>query len=627
MDRFAVYDEDGSPVGLADLPSERLLAGEPDPGPLLVRNVDPRDRRGALAAAQLLGAARLRRRDPARRQRDRERHRGQARRALRSGCSRESSEALAGLDGPRRAARRARARARPRARRRGRASSSPTSAAIPAARDRGRRGGVARRRRDVLRDPAVGRRRDARHADARARGAVAAARRRARGGDRAPRPASRSTTRAATPAGPRSPARSSTGCCRPSCPRCPGWSAAVLYRPAGEFNEVGGDFYDVFEGPKGWMVVIGDVAGQGAEAAARTSLARFTVRTAAELTGDVSRAVSRLNDTLRGQPGLPLCTVVCAELQRARRRRRRVVTMASAGHPPPLLVRGRAVAPVGDAGTIAGAFDDERWPAAPSRAASPATCSCSTPTACSTRWARTTASASGACARRWRGSRAAPRQRLAALRAELEAFERGPQRDDTTVLCSSTAVGAQPADAEPARRLVDDLVALAEREAHERAAGLLVVVEDAASGSRRRRRARRSSRQNATPSRAAVDVGEVGAGGPEHLEPGGLEARAQVVALGAQVARERARRPRRRARARPRPRAGTASRPRTSGTAWPCARRRRARAGRPPSPSSSPSPRTSCPARRSSACARPSPAASRAGCARRRRRGARRPRR
>ena len=39
MDRFAVYDEAGSPVGLADLPSERLLAGEPDPGPLLVRNV------------------------------------------------------------------------------------------------------------------------------------------------------------------------------------------------------------------------------------------------------------------------------------------------------------------------------------------------------------------------------------------------------------------------------------------------------------------------------------------------------------------------------------------------------------------------------------------------------------
>ena len=73
----------------------------------------------------------------------------------------------------------------------------------------------------------------------------------------------------------------------PRLPEVPGWSAAVLYRPAGEFNEVGGDFYDVFEGPDAWMVVIGDVAGQGAEAATQTSLARFTARTAAELTGDV----------------------------------------------------------------------------------------------------------------------------------------------------------------------------------------------------------------------------------------------------------------------------------------------------------------------------------------------------
>ena len=40
-------------------------------------------------------------------------------------------------------------------------------------------------------------------------------------------------------------------------------------------------------------------------------------------------------------------------------------------------------------------------------------------------------------------------------------------------------VGAQPAAAQPPRRLVDHLGALAEREAHERAAGLRVVVEDA----------------------------------------------------------------------------------------------------------------------------------------------------
>ena len=147
----------------------------------------------------------------------------------------------------------------------------------------------------------------------------------------------------------------------PELPEVPGWSTAVLYRPAGELNEVGGDFYDVFRGPDSWMLAIGDVAGKGAEAAARTSLTRFTLRTAAQLTGDVGRAVERLNATLRDQSGLPLCTVVCASLAERPDGTARL-TLASAGHPPPLLVRGREVIPVGRPGTIAGAFDDETWP-------------------------------------------------------------------------------------------------------------------------------------------------------------------------------------------------------------------------------------------------------------------------
>jgi PAS domain S-box-containing protein len=218
----------------------------------------------------------------------------------------------------------------------------------------------------------------------------------------------------------------------PELPQVPGWSAAVLYRPAGEFNEVGGDFYDVFAGPEGWMVMIGDVAGQGAEAAARTSLARFTVRTAAELTGDVGAAVSRLNDTLRGQSGLPMCTVVCAGL-RERGDGTAVVTMASAGHPPPLLVRGHDVVPVGEAGTIAGAFEGLRWPAVPVELEAGDVLVLYT---------------DGVIDAMGEDERFGERrlrealgrldgevgERLAALRTELEAFERGPQRDDTTVL-------------------------------------------------------------------------------------------------------------------------------------------------------------------------------------------------
>jgi hypothetical protein len=39
MARFDVYDQDGDPVALSDLPGTRLLAGAPDPDPVIVRNV------------------------------------------------------------------------------------------------------------------------------------------------------------------------------------------------------------------------------------------------------------------------------------------------------------------------------------------------------------------------------------------------------------------------------------------------------------------------------------------------------------------------------------------------------------------------------------------------------------
>jgi PAS domain S-box-containing protein len=65
-------------------------------------------------------------------------------------------------------------------------------------------------------------------------------------------------------------------------PDIPGVEAAARFRPTGEGNEVGGDFYDMFEtGNRGWAVVMGDVCGKGPDAAAVTALARYTLRAAA----------------------------------------------------------------------------------------------------------------------------------------------------------------------------------------------------------------------------------------------------------------------------------------------------------------------------------------------------------
>ena len=46
--------------------------------------------------------------------------------------------------------------------------------------------------------------------------------------------------------------------------------------------DVGGDFYDVFARGDDWVLVIGDVCGRGAEAAALTALARHTIRAQAQ---------------------------------------------------------------------------------------------------------------------------------------------------------------------------------------------------------------------------------------------------------------------------------------------------------------------------------------------------------
>lgn len=68
----------------------------------------------------------------------------------------------------------------------------------------------------------------------------------------------------------------------PTPPHVPGLDVAAAYRPAGDGAHVGGDFYDVFQvSADDWVVVLGDVQGKGADAAAVTALARYTVRAAA----------------------------------------------------------------------------------------------------------------------------------------------------------------------------------------------------------------------------------------------------------------------------------------------------------------------------------------------------------
>ncbi|HSR94518.1 MAG TPA: GAF domain-containing SpoIIE family protein phosphatase, partial [Solirubrobacterales bacterium] len=144
----------------------------------------------------------------------------------------------------------------------------------------------------------------------------------------------------------------------PPLPHLPGWSLAAMYRPAGAENEVGGDFYDTFRVPGGWMLVIGDVTGRGAEAASITALARYTLRTAAILTNDPEVALATLNRALLARGGTALCSVAALALSDDPEQ---PVRLAVAGHPPPLLVDGEAVTEVAGSDPVLGAFADVEW--------------------------------------------------------------------------------------------------------------------------------------------------------------------------------------------------------------------------------------------------------------------------
>jgi PAS domain S-box-containing protein len=147
----------------------------------------------------------------------------------------------------------------------------------------------------------------------------------------------------------------------PRLPDIPGIDLAGLYRPVGEGNEVGGDFYDAFELGEGrWAVVIGDVCGKGAVAAALTALVRYTLRAIATADKRPSEILRELNDAiLRQRSDGRFCTVAYACLTRTEDGAR--VEVSNGGHPLPLLVRsdGRAEL-VGEPGTLLGVVADPR---------------------------------------------------------------------------------------------------------------------------------------------------------------------------------------------------------------------------------------------------------------------------
>ncbi|MDN4172794.1 SpoIIE family protein phosphatase [Nocardioides sp. SOB77] len=145
-------------------------------------------------------------------------------------------------------------------------------------------------------------------------------------------------------------------------PQVAGLTIAAAYRPAGDGTEVGGDFYDIFPtAPDEHVVVLGDVAGKGAEAAVVTSLVRNTVRALAVLHHRPSELLAELNEVVGAHETERFCTLVLLRLRREEDGSWRV-TAGAGGHPPPILLRpGAEPVELAVGGPLVGILGDQQY--------------------------------------------------------------------------------------------------------------------------------------------------------------------------------------------------------------------------------------------------------------------------
>lgn len=146
----------------------------------------------------------------------------------------------------------------------------------------------------------------------------------------------------------------------PGLPQIPGVEVEVIYRAAGEGNEVGGDFYDLFpirDGAYGFA--IGDVCGTGPEAAAVTGLARHALRLLAREGFGGPAVLERLNAAILDEGARSrFLTLLYGELW-PQEDGSAVLKVVCAGHPLPLRLRqDGSVEPAAEPQPLLGVMED-----------------------------------------------------------------------------------------------------------------------------------------------------------------------------------------------------------------------------------------------------------------------------
>ncbi|MFF9869009.1 SpoIIE family protein phosphatase [Streptomyces sp. NPDC013953] len=146
----------------------------------------------------------------------------------------------------------------------------------------------------------------------------------------------------------------------PGLPQVPGVEVDVIYRAAGEGNEVGGDFYDLFPiRDNAYGFAIGDVCGTGPEAAAVTGLARHALRLLAREGFGGPAVLERLNAAILDEGARSrFLTLLYGELW-PQEDGSALLKVVCAGHPLPLRLRqDGTVEPAAEPQPLLGVMDD-----------------------------------------------------------------------------------------------------------------------------------------------------------------------------------------------------------------------------------------------------------------------------
>ncbi|MCC5474036.1 SpoIIE family protein phosphatase [Streptomyces barringtoniae] len=146
----------------------------------------------------------------------------------------------------------------------------------------------------------------------------------------------------------------------PGTPNIDGVEVEVIYRAAGEGNEVGGDFYDLFPiGNGAYGFAIGDVCGTGPNAAAVTGLARHALRLLAREGLSGPAVLQRLNSAILDEGDRSRFLTLLYGEMRPQEDGSAELKVVCAGHPLPLRLRqDGTVTPAAEPQPLLGVIED-----------------------------------------------------------------------------------------------------------------------------------------------------------------------------------------------------------------------------------------------------------------------------